>query len=106
MATESEKSNDRARQEQTIRERKSLSDAYASLLGQASVQSWSAFTFEEAVDLQIEAIEGASTSKRPNQLDRVDRIEQSTLDSIAQLKSLPPEEFLEVDPDEDVNTEA
>jgi hypothetical protein len=105
VTTEAEKAAEKERQAQAIRERRVLSDAYAALLGQASVQSWLAFTFEEAVDLQIESIEGSSSTKRPNELERVDRIEQSTTSAITQLKNTPPEEFVESDSDEDVNTE-
>ena len=105
MATEEEKALDRSKQAQNLRERRALNDAYAVLEGQKLTQSWAAFTFEDAVDLQIEEIEGATVGKRPNQLDRVDRIEKMTLDAIAQIRNIPPEDFIDPDPDEDVNTE-
>ena len=53
------------------------------LVGQQSIQGWTAFTLEEAMDAQIERIEGKSTDKRPNELERVDRIEQECLAAIA-----------------------
>ena len=105
MATEEEKGRDQQVQAQNLKEREALGRAYGALVGQQSVQSWSAFTFEDAVDSQIEDIEGKSTQKRPNQLDRVDRIEQDALSAIARLKEVPPEKFIEPDPDSDVNTE-
>lgn len=104
MATEQDKGVDNAGQVRNTREREALSNAYAALLGQQSIQSWTAFTFEEAVDAQIELIEGAATDKRPNELGRVDRIEQDCLAAVAALRELPPEQFLEPDPEQDVNT--
>lgn len=105
MTTEQEKGQDQAAQAKNLREREALGKAYAALTAQQNIQSWSAFTFEEAVDRQIEDIEGSSTQKRPNQLERVDRIEQDTLSAIARLKEIPPEQFLEPSADSDVNTE-
>lgn len=104
MATEEEKGRDQQVQAQNLKEREALGRAYGALVGQQNLQAWSAFTFEDAVDNQIEEIEGKSTQKRPNQLDRVDRIEQDALSSIARLKDVPPEKFIEPDPDTDVNT--
>ena len=104
MATEQDKGVNDAGQQRNLREREALSNAYGALLGQQSVQAWSAFTLEEAMDAQIEAIEGAGTDKRPNELARVDRVEQECLAAIAALRELPPEQFLEPDPEQDVNT--
>jgi hypothetical protein len=105
MASEKERGQDQATQAQNLKEREALGNAYASLLGQKDVQSWASFTFEEALDTQIEDIEGASTAKRPNQLDRVTRIEQSALNAIAKLREVPPEQFIDPDDEADVNTE-
>lgn len=85
-------------------QREALSNAYAALTGQQSIQAWTAFTFEEAMDAQIERISGTSTDKRPNELERVDRIEQDTLSAIAALRDTPPEQFIEADAGQDVNT--
>lgn len=104
MATEQDKGVNDAGQARNLKEREALGNAYAALVGQQSIQAWSAFTLEEAVDAQIEAIEGKSTDKRPNQLERVDRIEQDCLSAIAALREIPPEQFLEPDPENDVNT--
>lgn len=105
MATEEEKGQSQAAQAKNLKEREALGKAYAALVAQESIQSWTAFTFEEAMDRQIEAIEGASTQKRPNQLERVDRIEQEAISAIARIRELPPEQFLEPSEDNDVNTE-
>lgn len=103
-SSEQDNGVDSAGQTRNLREREALNDAYAGLVGQQNIQTWSAFTFEEALDAQIEEITGASTNKRPNERDRVDRIEQNVLSAITQLKDTPPEQFLEPDPDKDVNT--
>lgn len=104
MATQAELDKENADQQRVQRQREALGNAYAALLGQQSVQSFTAFTFEEALDAQIESIEGKGTALRPNQLGRVDKIEQEAKQAIAQLKSTAPEEFLEADSEEDVNT--
>lgn len=104
MAKERDKGVNDTGQGRNIRQREAISNAYAALVGQQSIQGWTAFTIEEALDAQIERIEGKSTSKRPNELERVDRIEQETLAAIAALRDTPPEQFLEPSSDQDVNT--
>lgn len=104
MASDKDNNQAQAAQQDNLIERMALGDAYSALLGQQSVQSFAAFTFEEAVDAQIEIIEGQGTSKRPNQLGRVDRIEGDTLKAIEVLKQTPPEEFIESKEQDDVNT--
>ena|SRR5215204_844093 len=94
----------RASQTKNLMERIALSDGYAAMLGQQSIQSFNAFTFEEALDAQIERIEGKGTDRRPNALVRVDRIEGSLLQAISVLKNTAPEEFIEPSDDQDVNT--
>lgn len=104
MATEQDKGVDDVGQNRNLREREALNNAYAALMGQQSIQHWTSFTLEEAMDAQIEEISGKSSPKRPNQLERVDKIEQDTLSAIAALKDTPPEQFLEPQNDQDVNT--
>ena len=87
-----------------LSERRALGSAYAALEGQRNVMTFQAFTFEDAMDLQIERIEGTGTHLRPNELDRVARIEQDLIKAVLALKDLPPEDFLQADPDRDVNT--
>lgn len=91
-------------QQFNINQRKALNNAYAALEGQKTSQSFAAFTFEEAMDLQIERIEGKGTRLRPNELDRVDRIEQEMTKAVAELKDVSPDQILEPDEDNDVNT--
>lgn len=91
-------------QARNTRLRESLSNAYAALQAERSVQSFSAFTFEEALDSQIERIEGAGTQLRPNELDRVDRILSQVREAVDQIKALPPESFIKPSSEDDVNT--
>jgi hypothetical protein len=84
--------------------RRSLSHAYAALLGDQTSQSFAAFTLEEALDAQIERIEGKASALRPNLLDRIKRIENETLQAVAQIKPMEPEKFVEPNPETDVNT--
>jgi hypothetical protein len=106
MATNAETNEEQGLQQFHIRQRRALNNGLAALLGSQANQVFSAFTFEDAVDLQIERIEGAGTQLRPNRLDRVDRIENELIKAVIELKEVPPENFLEADPDNDVNTEA
>lgn len=87
-----------------MKQRQAVNDAYASLQGQAIAESFAAFTLEEAVDAQIERIEGASTQQHPNALDRVERVRQNLKQAVAQLKLVPPETFLDANLEEAVNT--
>lgn len=91
-------------QQYNLSQRRALNNAYAALEGQKNVMSFAAFTFEDAVDLQIERIEGTGSRLRPNELQRVDRIEQEMLKAVEELKEVPPENFLEHDEENDVNT--
>jgi hypothetical protein len=90
-------------QDRNTRFRESLSNAYTALQSERVIQSFSAFTFEEALDAQIERIEGAGTQLRPNELDRVDRILSQVVESVEQIKALPPESFVKPSGTDDVN---
>lgn len=93
-------------QSQNLEIRESLNNAYAAVEGEKAVQSFAAFTFEDALDLQIERIEGADSEMRPNELHRVDKIENNVVAAIAKVKALPPTAFVEPNHDRDVNTPA
>jgi len=97
---------DQMDQGKTIRQRSALDGAYAALLGQQSTQTFLAFTFEEAVDAQIQHIEGkGSTPRHPNQLDRVQYIRDQLITAVAQVKKIDPSKFRLQDAQHDVNTE-
>jgi len=86
-------------------QRMALNDAYAQLESEKTTQTFNAFTFEEALDNQIEAIEGESTKIRPNELDRVDRIYFNLQNAVEVVKQVPPEQFLTPNEQNDVNTD-
>lgn len=84
--------------------RRALNNAYAFVKGRESVQSFSAFTFEDAVDQQIERIQGAGTSYKLNDIDRVTKVENDITQAVANIKKLPPENVIPPNADTDVNT--
>jgi hypothetical protein len=104
MADNREEGQEESVQERNTRLREALSNAYTALQAEKSVQSFGAFTFEEAMDAQIERIEGKGTQLRPNELDRVNKILNQVRDAITQVKALPPEAFAKPKEGEDVNS--
>lgn len=92
------------RQDRNTKLRRDLQNVYAILLGEKTSESFAAFTFEEAVALQLERIAGESTQTRPNALNRVDRIANNAVKAVEQIQKLRPEEFVDPDTDDDVNT--
>ncbi len=105
MATNKQEQNkQQADQERNQRQRESLQNAYAALLGQQSVQSFTSFTFEEAMDGHIEVIEGKDSKLRPNELHRVERVKNNVLRAIEEIKKIDPSEFVKADSVKDVNT--
>lgn len=84
--------------------RRSVANAYAFVKGREAEQSFASFTFEDAMDAQIERIEGKDSELRPNELNRIDRIENDIVSAVEKIKALPPELFNKADPSKDVNT--
>lgn len=82
--------------------RRALDDAYGALEGQKATQAFLSFSFEEAMDNQIDRISGTSTRLRPNELDRVARIKSQLVEAVAAIKQVPPEAFMQKS-DRDVN---
>lgn len=93
-------------QEQNIELRRALNNAYAFVEGQKLVQSFAAVTFEELLDQQIERIEGASTVQKPNELDRITRVEQDVISAVAKIKKMPDDAFKKSPEENGVNTPA
>lgn len=92
-----------AGQDETTKQRIALNNAYAALLGEQTNQTFAAFTFEEALNLQIEDIEGTGTEAHPNQLGKVDRIKSQLLQAVEQIGKVDPSKFQKVY-DQPVNT--
>lgn len=84
--------------------RQVLSNAVGSVQGQQVANSFFAVTYEELADQQIERISGKSTTTRPNELERVAKIKQDVLALVAQVRNIPPENFLDSNEATDVNT--
>lgn len=84
--------------------RRVLNQSVGAVLGRQNTESFYALTYEELADQQIERIEGKGTATRPNELERVDKIESDLLNAVAQIRDIPPENFLLADPTRDVNT--
>ncbi len=90
--------------QQNLDLRTALSDAYAAVQGAQTTQSFSAITFEELANAQIQRISGPSTQQRPNVLDGIQQILNNVTQAVAKIQTLPPESFLEPDALRDVNT--
>lgn len=91
-----------------FRQRLAINNAYGTLQGRATAESFAAFTFEEAADAQIERIKGADTQVHPNKLNRVAAIRGELTRAVEELKQVPPEQFSDIEtilqantPDED-----
>ena len=84
--------------------RRVLNQSIGAVLGRQTTESFYAVTYEELADQQIERIEGKGTETRPNELERVNKIESDLLNAVSQIRTIPPENFLLADPTRDVNT--
>ena len=91
-------------QEQNLELRKAINDAYAFVEGQKLVQSFSAITFEDLMDQQIERLSGATTTTRPNALVRIQKIVSGLEAAVAKIKSLPDDAFSKKKDNGNVNT--
>lgn len=104
VGTKDQDNEERRVQDLHAAQRRAINNAYAALLAQANIETFQAFTFEEAVDAQIERIEGAGTDLRPNLKGRTERIRNLVVKAAEELKKIPPDQFLDKDEERDVNT--
>ena len=104
MPSKQEQAQEETSQQRSTRQRTALNNAYAFVLSDRNTQAFLNFGFEEALDLQIEQIEGEGTQTRPNQLERVKRIVEQVTTAVEQLKAVPDEAFQEANEFEDANT--
>jgi hypothetical protein len=95
---------ERRAQDLSLELRRVLSNAYAFLQGERAAESFGALTYEALADQQIERIEGRQSLGRPNELERIERLERELVSLVAQLRTLPAEAFVSSDPARDVNT--
>ena len=104
MATNKETNKSAKDNKRSIRQREGLQNAYAVLIGEQNVQSFTAFTLEEAMDALIEDIEGADTEIHPNALKRVDRIRDNVIKAVEEIRNVDPSLFVLKNEEKDVNT--
>lgn len=92
-------------QDLNIELRRVLNDAYGFVVGQQATQAFGAVTYEQLADQEIERIVGAGTSLRPNEIDRIQKMEQDLTSMIQQIRDIPPERFILANQDSAVNTD-
>jgi hypothetical protein len=105
MATQQKPDSDQAGDDLSFELRRAVANAYAFVEGAKSVQTFSALTYEELLDQQIERIEGAETDLRPNELHRIDKTEQDVVAAVAKIKALPANFFADDRPKDNVNSD-
>jgi hypothetical protein len=102
MADEDNESSQR--QQQNIELRRALNDAYAFVEGQKATQSFTAITFEDLMDQQIERLEGKSTISKPNEIDRINKVENALVAAVEKIKKMPDDAFKKTSEENNVNT--
>lgn len=81
-----------------------INQSLAAVQGRQTAETFAAMTYEELADQQIARISGPGTTTRPNELERVNKIESDLTNAVAQIRKIPPEKFLLNDASRDVNT--
>lgn len=104
MATRDQRLQEQQQQRDNVKLRTALNNAYGAIEGRKYTDTVVAFTFEEAVDAQIERL-SATDRLRPNDFDRTDRIEAELLQAVDNIKKVPPEAFMQTNSVRDVNTD-
>jgi hypothetical protein len=104
MANEAAKNAEDAKEELADQLRRSVANAYAFVKGQEMTESFSALTFEELLDKQIERIEGPGTDIRPNVLDRIRKVKADLIAAVVSIKSQPDDFFKQPDATKDAVT--
>lgn len=106
MSNKGDDENGAKQQEQNLELRRAINNGYAFIEGQKLVQSFSAVTFEELLDQQVERIEGKSTTQKPNELDRIAKIEAELVAAVENIKKMPDDAFKKTPEENGVNTPA
>lgn len=86
------------------RYRTAVANAVGALRSREINRSFASFSLEEAIDQQIERIEGEGTETLPNLLTAVDRIKSDLDGVIDAIKEMDPDLFRQADPSSDANT--
>jgi hypothetical protein len=87
-----------------IKYREAVSNSYAALRSEQSVNSFYAYTFDEALKGQLDRIK-VGTTNRPSLLNKVDSVLNTITAFHSAIKELPQEAFkMESNTNKDVNT--
>jgi len=86
--------------------RRVIGTSFAAVVGRQYSESMHSVTYEELASAQIERITGQGTDVRPNELERVNKVEGDLLSIVEKIRDMAPESFIMSDPDRDVNTPA
>lgn len=81
-----------------------INQSLGAVQGRQTAEAFAAITYEELANQQIERITGPGTTTRPNELERINKIESDMTNAVAQIRNIPPENFLMRDTSRDVNT--
>jgi hypothetical protein len=85
--------------------RRSVSNAYAFVRGREATSSFLATTFEDLVAAQVDRLSGKGANpNRPNEIDRVKKVEADIVAAAAQIKQIPPGAFSTANNETGVNT--
>lgn len=98
------KDKDQKGQDTAIELRRVVASAYGFVQGQAATQAFSALTFEDLMDQQIEVIEGDPGNGRPNQLAKIKKTASELRETAVKIKSMDPKSFDDHDEEKDTNT--
>jgi len=101
MSTDDDEENEA--QDESLSVRDDLGAAYSFIVGRESVRSFSTYTFEEAMQDQLERLT-KGTATRPCERNRIDALESRVKRVIERIRGLPPDAFNHQDAKKDVNT--
>ena len=81
-----------------------INQALGAVQGRQTSQSFAAITYEELAEQQIARIKDPGTTARPNELERINKIEADLISAVEKVRTIPPEQFILKDERRDVNT--
>jgi hypothetical protein len=81
-----------------------VANAYAFVRGQEAQESFSALTFEDLLQQQVDVISGKPGNNRPNQIERIKKVAADLRVMAEKIKATDPKAFDLHDGDRDVNT--
>ena len=74
--------------------RRAVNNAYAFVRGRETASSFLAITFEDLASAQVERLSGkGANATRPNEIDRIKKVEGDIVAAAEQIKKIPPDAF-------------